>query len=1158
MHHSDFVHLHLHTQYSLLDGAIRLDPLFEKARELKMPAIAMTDHGNLFGAVDFYQKAIKYGVKPIIGCEVYVAPKSRLHKSGARGSSDSAFHLVLLVKNERGYTNLCRLVSLGHLEGFYYRPRIDLDLLKEHNEGLIALSACLHGQIPHLIGGGRFDDALDMAREYASVFDNNRFYLELQENSIPEQKTVNQGLLEISKELGLPLVATNDCHYLNREDAKAHEILLCIQTGKTMDQPDRMRFTGDDFYLKSADEMKAQFAYCPEAVKNTLEIAERCNLEIKFGEYHFPKFEVPAGENLQEHLCNASQEGLEKRLIQIGRHDSAFDETKKAEYRERLDEELQVINNMGFPGYFLIVSDFIRYAKDQGIPVGPGRGSAAGSLVAYSLEITDIDPIPYDLLFERFLNPERVSMPDIDIDFCINGRDEVIRYVSEKYGEKNVAQIITFGTMQAKAAIRDVGRAMAIPYGEVDKLAKLIPNMLNIKLDEALAQEPRLRAAMEEKPQYKELIDTAKVLEGLVRHASTHAAGVVIANKPLVEYLPLYKDQKGGSITTQFPMNDVEKIGLIKFDFLGLKTLTVIEGAVQLVRKSKTLDFDIDDIPFDDTPSYDLLSLGATTGVFQLESSGMKELLVKMKPSNFEDIIALVALYRPGPLGSGMVDDFIKRKHGKIPIKYDLPQLEPILHDTYGVIVYQEQVMKIASVLAGFTLGDADILRRAMGKKKPEEMAKQKEKFMEGAKAKDVDSKKAEKVFDLMAKFAEYGFNKSHSAAYALVAYRTAFLKAHYPVEFMAALLTEDMENSDKVLKNISECKDMGIEILSPCINESMKDFTVAGEAIRFGLGGVKNVGAAAIDAIIESRGKNGVFDSVFEFCENVDLRKVNKRVIESLVKCGAFDSTGAKRSQLIAVLEEAMENAQVLQRDRMNGQANMFGSFQAQERITHSHTPLPDIDEWPENELLSFEKESIGFYITGHPLASYSADMKRYATVDTESLKSVGDNAEVTLCGIVVTLKESMTKKGDRMAFVGLEDLMGTVEVVIFPETYKLAAYHLKSEIPLLVKGRADIGEESVKLIASEVLPINEVREKMTKSVHFRITTPGTEKEQIEKLRNIIDSYRGNCDAYVHVVIPSRSETVISLPDTIKVNPSDELLRDVEKLFGYNLVAFQ
>jgi len=879
---------------------------------------------------------------------------------------------------------------------------------------------------------------------------------------------------------------------------------------------------------------------------------------MNFGKYHFPKFEPPEGDSLDKYLRDAANDGLEKWIAETKEVKPDYFGEQEEIYRERLNEELDLIVNMGFPGYFLIVADFIRYAKEKGIPVGPGRGSAAGSLVAFALKITDIDPIIYDLLFERFLNPERISMPDIDIDFCIKGRDEVIKYVSDKYGKDNVAQIITFGTMQAKAAIRDVGRAMAVPYGEVDRLAKLIPAALNIKIDDALRQEPKLKEAMAENPVYKELIDTAKVLEGLTRHASTHAAGVVVSNKPLVEYLPLYKDQKGGNVITQFSMNDVEQIGLIKFDFLGLKTLTVIESTVRMIRENRKSSFSINDIPVDDEATYSLLSAGATTGVFQLESSGMKELLIKMKPGTFEDIIALVALYRPGPLGSGMVDDFIKRKHNKVAIKYDLPQLEPILKDTYGVIVYQEQVMKIASVLAGFSLGDADILRRAMGKKKVEEMALQKEKFLKGAEANKINRIKAEKVFDLMAKFAEYGFNKSHSAAYALVAYQTAYIKAHYPVEFMAALLTEDMENTDKVIKNINECKDMGIKILPPHVNESSKYFTVVEQTIRFGLGAVKNVGSAAIDAILASRERNGLFSSIFEFCENVDLRKVNKRVIESLIKCGAFDQTGAGRARMMAALEGAIEGAQVLQKDRQSGQVNMFGTFQSQEKVSKAHSSLPDVEEWSESNLLKFEKESLGFYITGHPLECYSADIERFATSDTSGIKTLHNDKEVSLAGVVTGVKESVTKKGARMAFVTLEDLKGTVEVVVFPETYKNVSDHLKSDNALLLKGRVDTEGESVKVIASEIHQLRSVRETLTKSVHFRLTTPGLEKVQLENLKKIMERNRGACSAFIHIIIPNRSETVISLPDEVKVKPSDDLIKDVRRLFEYNVLNFQ
>ncbi|PLX91472.1 MAG: DNA polymerase III subunit alpha, partial [Desulfuromonas sp.] len=851
MDHANFVHLHLHSQYSLLDGAIKIDDLVKRGREYKMPALAVTDHGNMFGAIEFYQKASSAGIKPIIGCEVYVAPGARFDKGNARGSSDASYHLVLLCQNITGYRNLCHLISAAYREGFYYKPRIDWELLKERHHGLIALTACLGGEIPTLLGMNRQDEALARVKQMSEIFDDNRLFLELQENHLPEQEPVNRGLIELHNELGLPLVATNDCHYLTREDAYAHEVLLCIQTGKTMDDPNRMRFSNNEFYVKTPDEMSALFAHVPEAIDNTVAIAERCNLELDFKTYHFPQYEKPAEKSLDDVLEEQSREGLDQRLVEIRRVRTVAEDEEK-EYRERLEIELACIRQMGFPGYFLIVADFINWAKDHNIPVGPGRGSAAGSLVAFAIRITDIDPMPYNLLFERFLNPERISMPDIDVDFCIYGREDVIEYVRQKYGEGNVAQIITFGTMAAKGVIRDVGRALSMPYGEVDKISKLVPGTLGITLKEALQQEPKLKELVEKDPKVKSLYPIALALEGLTRHASTHAAGVVVTPKPLPEYLPLYTDPKSGGQVTQFAMSYVEKIGLVKFDFLGLKTLTVIDNAVRLIREGKSPDFDLTLVGDDDEETYKLLGAGETTGVFQLESSGMKELLIKLKPSCFEDIIAVCALYRPGPLGSGMVDDFILRKHGKKAITYDFPQLEPILKDTYGVIVYQEQVMLIAQVLANYSLGGADLLRRAMGKKKPEEMAKQKDLFLAGSKENKLDLKKAEGVFDLMEKFAAYGFNKSHSAAYALVAYHTAYLKTHYPVEFMAALLTEDMENTDKVIKNISEVRSMGIEVLPPDINASDRSFTVHERSIRFGLGAVKGVGAAALDSILE------------------------------------------------------------------------------------------------------------------------------------------------------------------------------------------------------------------------------------------------------------------------------------------------------------------
>jgi DNA polymerase III subunit alpha len=1021
---------------------------------------------------------------------------------------------------------------------------------------LIALSACLGGELPTLINLNQPEEALERAGQMAQIFDNQRFYLELQENYLPEQAKANAGLISIAKELDLPLVATNDCHYLSREDSFAHEVLLCIQTGKTMDDPNRMRFSNDEFYVKSPQEMMQLFPEQPEAIANTIRIAERCNLELDFDTYHFPQYEKPAEKTLDDVLEEQSRIGLEERLIEIRKlRDLSEDDLQV--YHDRLEEELTCIKQMGFPGYFLIVADFINWGKDQGIPVGPGRGSAAGSLVAFAIRITDIDPIPYNLLFERFLNPERISMPDIDVDFCIYGRERVIEYVRQKYGSENVAQIITFGTMQAKGALRDVGRALNIPYGEVDKIAKLVPNVLGITLKQAIEQEPQLKALIEKDQKIKELATISLALEGLTRHASTHAAGVVVTPKPLPEYLPLYVDPKSGGQVTQYPMSYVEKIGLVKFDFLGLKTLTVIENAVRLIREGKDSAFDLRLITDDDKTTYELLSRGETTGVFQLESSGMKEYLVKLKPNCFEDLIAMVALYRPGPLGSGMVDSFIKRKHGTEQFKYDFSQLEPILKDTYGVIVYQEQVMLIAQVLANYSLGAADLLRRAMGKKKPEEMAKQKKIFLAGAAENKLNLKKAESVFDLMEKFAAYGFNKSHSAAYALIAYQTAYLKAHYPVEFMAALLTEDMENTDKVIKNISEVRAMGVEVLPPDINASARSFTVAEDVMRFGLGAVKGVGAAALESIQQVR-KDEEFTSLQDFCERVDLRKVNKKVAEALIKCGAFDSLGGKRAQFFAGLEEAMDIGQRLQREQDSGQESLFGTQEILSVGGNGYGVLPDIDEWDEKTLLSYEKEILGFYVTGHPLARYSDSIKRFATCGASELSERTDKEQVRVCGIISGIKELITKKGDRMAFVTLEDLSGSVEVIVFPEVYTASMDLLKADDPLLISGELDVGEEACKILANEVALLRDVKETMAKRVHIRLTTPGLDEMQMRQLKGIVQRYRGSCDVQLHIVIPNRSETVIALPDQLKMSATDEAMADAEALFGYSVMNFE
>ncbi|MBN2427633.1 MAG: DNA polymerase III subunit alpha [Deltaproteobacteria bacterium] len=1156
MSNQSFVHLHLHTEYSLLDGAIKVNKLIEKALENEMPALAITDHGNMFGAIEFYLKVRKAGIKPILGCEVYVAPESRFDKSKARKSKEAAFHLLLLCQDLTGYKNLCSLVSSAYREGFYYRPRVDWELLREKNEGLIALTACLGGEIPDLILNNQPDLARQRAAEISEVFDNERFYLEIQRNFLAEQDIVNKELIKISREMDLPLVATNDCHYLDRKDAYAHEVLLCIQTGKTMEDQERMRFQNDEFYFKTPAEMRELFADIPEAVDNSLRIADKCNLEIPLGTYHFPQYEKPEDKTLDEILAEQARQGLDERIEEI-RKVRDFSEKEHDEYRERLEEEIVCITQMGFPGYFLIVADFINWAKDHDIPVGPGRGSAAGSLVAFSLRITDIDPIRYQLLFERFLNPERVSMPDIDVDFCIHGREEVIRYVQEKYGKANVAQIITFGTMAARGVIRDVGRALNMPYGEVDRIAKLVPSILNIQLEKALKQEPRLKEMIAGDARVKKLFDVALALEGLTRHASTHAAGVVVTPMALENYLPLYTDPKSGAQVTQYSMGNVETIGLVKFDFLGLKTLTVINNAIRLIREGGKPDFDLRLIPDDDEATFQLLSAGETTGVFQLESSGMKELLVKLKPNCFEDIIALVALYRPGPLGSGMVEDFIQRKHGRKKITYEFKQLESVLKDTYGVILYQEQVMLVSQILANYSLGGADILRRAMGKKKLDVMAQEREKFLKGAAENKLDQKKAEAVFNLMEKFAEYGFNKSHSAAYALIAYQTAYLKAHYPVEFMAALLTEDMEFTDKVIKNISELRSMGIEILPPAINQSSSSFTVHENAIRFGLGAVKGVGLAALDSIIEVR-KEKPFESLYDFCERVDSRKVNKKVIEALIKCGAFDSLPGHRSQLLAGLEDAMEVGNKIQREREQGQESLFETAEIISSNGHGYQQLPELEEWPEKIRLGFEKEALGFYITGHPMAGFEATVKRFASCDAVGLAERKDREAVAVCGIVASIKELTTKKGDRMAFVSLEDLSGCIEVVIFPEVYQAGFDVLHGEDPLLVRGNLDVGEENRKLIATEVAALADYQLRQTRRVHFRLSAPTVDEQLLDGLHSIVRDNPGDCEAMIHVVIPNRSEAVIRLPKSLNVAACDAIMKDTEKLFGYNVTTFE
>ncbi|HEY2989168.1 MAG TPA: DNA polymerase III subunit alpha [Candidatus Binatia bacterium] len=1169
MEHSRFVHLHCHTQYSLLDGANRVEALVERVRQLKQPALAMTDHGNMFGAIEFYTEAAKHGVKPIIGCEIYVAPASRFERKGVdKGNKEYNNHLILLAMNLEGYRNLCKLVTVGFMEGFYYKPRIDKEILQEYNRGLIALSACLQGEVSSALSSGNFIRAKEAAESYRAIFDD-RYYLEIQDNKLPQQEQVNRMILELGKELSLPVVATNDCHYGERDDAAAHDVLLCVQTGKTVQDENRLKMHTDELFVKSAELMKQGFDYCPEAVERTVEIAERCNLELEFGRYHFPQFAAPKEISLDDYLDELARTGLAERLAKLELSAPGEHEKQLKLYDERLDFELGVIKGMQFSGYFLIVADFINYAKDNGIPVGPGRGSAAGSLVAYALKITDLDPIRHGLLFERFLNPERRSMPDIDVDFCIRGRDQVIRYVKEKYGADKVAQIATFGTLKAKAAIKDVGRALGFSFAETDAIAKLIPapkQGFDYPLADALKMEPRLQALTKNDPRVKNLIDHALRLEGLTRHSSTHAAGVVLSNLPLVHYLPLYLDKEGG-IVTQFDMSSVEKIGLIKFDFLGLKTLTLLSDCLKLLQKSRDVSLDLNNLPLDDKKTYRLLCSGNTTGIFQLESTGIREMTVKIRPNCFEDLVAILALFRPGPLDSGMAEQYIKRKHGKEQIRYLHPLLKSILSDTHGVIVYQEQVMEIAKILAGYSMGEADILRRAMGKKDPEEMASQRERFVEGARKNKIDAAIAGEIFDQMETFARYGFNKSHSAAYALISYQTAYLKAHYPVEFMAALLSSEMGDTDKVIKNLAECREKSIEVLPPDINESHADFAAVGEKIRFGLAAVKNVGEKAVEVILQSREQEDGFKSVFDFCRRVDLTAVNRRVLESLIKCGAFDSTGFSRARMLAVLDDAMKAGQSHQKIRESNQIDLFGSPVAGSPALGdggSRDIYPMVDEWTAQQLLTYEKETLGFYITGHPLDKYEGRLTRLTSGPIADLRERPVAGEVKAGGVVTALRLRNTKKGDRYASFQLEDRTGFIEVIVWPDTYRRCADMLVQDDPILVSGRMDIGEERVQIIANDVASLEQASRQLPPArapeprkkengerIHFYVRSTDVTSEELGQLHAALRRYPGSCAVFLHLTQADASETVIALPDHLRIASDPELLQTVEQLFG-------
>jgi DNA polymerase-3 subunit alpha len=1147
---SQFVHLHLHTQYSLLDGANQIDPLVQQIKSFGQPAVAMTDHGNMFGAVEFYRKAKNAGIKPIIGCEAYMAPGSRFTRESVLAHNDY-YHLILLATNLAGYQNLIKLVSKAYLEGFYYKPRMDKELLQQHHEGLIALSGCLSGEVAYLIGQNDVAGATKAAGEYREIFGKDHYYLELQANGLAHQRVANDGLLDIHRKLDIPLAATNDCHYLRKEDARPHDLMLCLQTGKTINEPNRLKFDTDQLYVKSTNEIAAEFKELPQAIANTVRIADACNLELALNRTHLPQYNVPDGFTRETYLEQLAKEGLAARLNERPSSIPA------ATYDVRLREELTIICSMGFAGYFLIVWDIIRFARSRGIPVGPGRGSAAGSLVAYALRITDLDPLVYTLLFERFLNPERVSLPDIDMDFCMDRRGEVINYVVDKYGSDHVAQIITFGTLGAKAAIRDIGRVLEIPYAEVDRVAKLVPNQLNITLEDALIQEPKLRELTETDPKIGELMSIAKSLEGLARHASTHAAGVVISEEPLTNHVPLYKGANE-EIVTQYSMGDVEQIGLVKFDFLGLKTLTMIHNAVDLINRAHPdrPPLVIEQIPYTDPRTFALLSSGRTTGLFQLESAGMRDLLTGLKPDRFEDIIAIIALYRPGPMD--LIPDFLKRKQGKVSITYEVPELEPLLKDTYGVIVYQEQVMAIANTIAGFSLGQADILRRAMGKKKPAEMEKLRTRFIDGARKRRISEPKAKKLFDLIQKFAGYGFNKSHAAAYAVVTYQTTYLKAHYPTQFMAALLTCETGNTDKMVGYLTECREMGIKVLPPDVNESHKDFTVADAGIRFGLAAIKNVGEGAVESIIAVRDEGGRFRSFFDFCRRVDLRKVNKRMLEGLIKAGAFDSTGARRSQLTAVLDQAVEEGASAQAEREQGQTSIFGGGAGDAAAASglADPSLPDIPEWDQSQLLKYERELTGFYITAHPLSRFDAALKQFSTATTATLSEVEDGREVKLCGIVTTVRVLTTKKGDRMAYAQIEDPQGLVEIIVFPDLFKSASDLLAPERVVQVTGIVDRAEKGTRVKGTKIEALDSLLARSITRVTIRVNDGPDARQQLGQVEQILRRHPGPTAISFTLCLPPDIEADTAPLPNVRVLPSEGFVTEVENVLGKGTVV--
>ncbi|MGA3210579.1 MAG: DNA polymerase III subunit alpha [Terriglobales bacterium] len=1150
----EFVHLHLHSNYSLLDGASDLEKLVTRAQSLGMPAVAMTDHGNIFGAVHFFGHAHNHGIKPILGCELYICKKEDHRIARTPPENDTYNHLVVLAENQEGYRNLVKIVSEASLHGFYYKPRVSKAFLAEHSQGLIGLSACLKGEVAESLTQQKYEAARKAAGMFREVFGERNFYLEIQDQGLAAEHRINPDLFRLEKETGIPLVATNDSHYLCEDDAHAHDVLLCVQTGKSLQDTDRLRFDGTGFFVKSAEEMGRVFGDAPEVLARTLEIAERCNLKLEKIANPFPEFEVPPGFTLDsyfEHVTRAGFAARNEQLIPLAQEGRL--KRSLAEYEQRLAYELKVIQQMKYSGYFLIVWDFIRWAREHDIPVGPGRGSAAGSLVAYSLQITDIDPLQYDLLFERFLNPERVSMPDVDVDFCMNRRDQVIDYVTKKYGRDNVAQIITFGTMQAKAAIKDVGRVMDIPYPDVDRIAKMIPPTLNIKLATALKESPALLQAYESDTHIRQLLDTAMKLEGVVRNVGVHAAGVVISPKPLTEFVPLHKT-KNDEIVTAYDMKAIEKMNLLKMDFLGLTTLTILDDALKLIAERHG-PIDLHKIPLDDGETYErVFHTGLTSGIFQFESHGMREVLRGYRPSSIEDLTALNAIYRPGPIQGGMIAEFVDRKWGRKKVEYEFDDLKEILQETSGVIIYQEQVMQIANKLAGFTLGEADLLRRAMGKKNAEEMAKQRDHFVTGSVQRGYDRKKVEKLFELMEQFAGYGFNKSHSAAYALLAYHTAYLKTHFPVEFMSALLTSVTDSTDDVVKYINECREMGIPVEPPDINVSAANFTPHENAIRFGLAAVRNVGRNGVEAIAASRQKVGQFKSIYQFCESVDLRVLNKRVLESLVKAGAMDCLG-RRAQLMGVLDKAIERGQKSARDADSGQHGLFGLF-ADESANANSDKLPDLPDWDQAKRLAAEKEVLGFFVSGHPLDKYRdklADLGARTVEEICAFKQGTGKDDISAAGILTNLRVLKSKKGDYYAQAMLEDMTGACDLLIFPEAYKRLSDKVRLEVPILIKGGIRVEDDAgggVKLTVNDITPLDEAQPKLPRALRIRIALDSAQPGTIDELHQLFSTSKGNAPVMFDVERQGEFMAVLEAQG-YNVQPDRAFVNRVEELCG-------